>query len=175
MKRSISVWNFFGFAITSLGGTLLHFLYDFTNQNPISALFSGVNESTFEHMKLLFFPLFFFAIFQYFFFKEYQNFWCVKLIGVLFGLALIPTIFYTYNGVFGKSPDWVNISIFFVSAAIVFIVETKLLKQNKIKCRYPKICLLAICIIGILFIIFTFYPIQIPIFQDPITKAYGIS
>lgn len=174
MKRSISVWNFLGFAVTAIGGTLLHFLYDVTNQNPVAALFSGVNESTFEHMKLLFFPMFIFSIIQSFFFKEQKNFWCIKLIGILLGLSLIPTIFYTYNGIFGKSPDWLNISIFFISAAIAFIVETILFKQNKIKCRYPKFSFLAICIIGILFMVFTFYPIHIPIFQDPVTKIYGI-
>lgn len=175
MKRSISLWNFLGFAVTSLGGTILHFLYDLTNQNVISALFSGVNESTFEHMKLLFFPMFFFGIVQSFFFKEYNNFWCIKLIGIVVGLYLIPTIFYTYNGIFGKSPDWINISIFFVSAAIAFIIETILFKQNKIECKHPKIAFLVICLIGLFFIIFTFYPIQIPFFQDPVTKTYGIS
>ena len=131
MKRNISLWQFLGFGVASLGGTLLHFIYDWTNESPFAALFSGVNESTWEHMKLLFFPLFVFAVVQSFFFKEYDNFWCVKLIGTLSGLISIPILFYTYNGAFGKSPDWLNITIFFISAAITFLVETRLFKKEK--------------------------------------------
>ena len=59
MKRDLSLWQLVGFAFTALGGTLLHFLYDWTNNNIVAA-FTAVNESTWEHMKLLYFPLFFF-------------------------------------------------------------------------------------------------------------------
>ena len=76
------------------------------------APFSGVNESTWEHMKLLFWPLFFFALVQRPFFREQKNYWCVKLAEILLGLLLIPVLFYTYNGAFEQSPDWVNIAIF---------------------------------------------------------------
>ena len=174
MKRSISLWQFLGFGITSLGGTLLHFLYDWTNESPVTALISGVNESTWEYMKLLFFPLFVFAIVQSFFFKEYDNFWCVKLIGTLSGLISIPVLFYTYNGAFGKSPDWLNITIFFISAAITFIVETRLFKKGKPSCKNQKFAFIALCIIAALFFVFTFAPPQIPLFQDPLTSTFGI-
>ena len=30
MKRSIGLWQLLGFAVTALGGTLLHFIYDWT-------------------------------------------------------------------------------------------------------------------------------------------------
>ncbi len=174
MKRNVSLWQFLGFGVTSLGGTLLHFLYDWTNENTISALIAGVNESTWEHMKLLFFPLFAFAVVQSFFFKEYKNFWCTKLIGTLSGLISIPVLFYTYNSAFGKSPDWLNITIFFISAAITFVVETLLFKKEKPNCKYPVLAFGILCIIGILFFVFTFAPLQIPLFQDPLTNTYGI-
>ena len=125
MKRSIGSWQFVGFAVTSLLGTILHFLYEWLGEPIWIAPFSGVNESTWEHMKLLFFPMFLYAILESFFFKDLENFWCVKLKGILLGLGLIPVIFYTYNGVIGKSPDWFNITIFFICAAISYIYETK--------------------------------------------------
>ena len=104
MKRSIKLWQFFGFAVTSFLGTVLHFLYDWTGKAVWVAPFSGVNESTWEHMKLLFWPLFLFALVQWLFFRDQENYWCVKLAEILLGLVLIPVLFYTYNGVFGKSP-----------------------------------------------------------------------
>ena len=61
MKRSIGLWELMGFALTSLFGTVLHFLYDLLGGAAWVAPFSGVNESTWEHMKLLFWPMLAFA------------------------------------------------------------------------------------------------------------------
>ena len=174
MKKDIWLWQLVGFATTSLGGTLLHFLYDWMDDALCIAPFSAVNESTWEHMKLLFLPLFVFSIIQSFFFKEYKGFWCIKLRGTLIGIALIPVIFYTYNGVIGKSPDWINIAIFFISAAATYIYETKQLNSNEITCKSPRIAFLMLCIVGLLFVIFTFYTPHLEIFRDPITKNFGI-
>ncbi len=168
MKRTIWIWELFGFAVTVLCGTLLHFLYDWLGGAVFVAPFSGVNESTWEHMKLLFWPMLIFGIAQSFFFKGYESFPCVKLRAILIGLALIPILFYTYNGVIGKSPDWINIAIFFVSAAAAYVYEGAALKKGSVKCKcsiFPAAVLIAI---ALLFIIFTFYTPEIAIFKDPL-------
>ncbi len=163
-----------GFAVVSLLGTLLHFVYDWFGGN-FSALFSGVNESTWEHMKLLFFPMFAVAIIENFFFKhDYKNFWCIKLLGTLLGLIMIPVLFYTIGGIFGKTPDFVNIGIFFVSAAAAYIYETKSFSTQSEACKYNNSAFFAFCIIAIAFWAFTFFPPKIPLFQDPINGSYGI-
>ncbi len=174
MKRSIGLWQLMGFAVTSLGGTILHFLYDWLGESVWIAPFSGVNESTWEHMKLIFWPMLIFAIMQTFFFKEREDFWCVKLRGILLALVLIPVLFYTYNGVIGKSPDWLNIAIFFVSAAISYIYEARLFHNDKLRCRSPRLALAALFTIAVLFIVFTFFTPTVGIFKDPITGTYGI-
>ena len=174
MKRKIGLWQLLGFALVSLGGTLLHFLYDWLGEAKWIAPFSGVNESTWEHMKLLFLPMLFFAALQSLFFKNRKDFWCVKLRGILLGLTLIPVLFYTYNGAIGRSPDWLNITIFFISAAVAFIFETRLFKENKINCRSQKLSLGVLLAIGALFILFTFSTPEIGIFRDPLTGSYGI-
>ncbi|MBQ5841227.1 MAG: hypothetical protein IIW40_04655 [Clostridia bacterium] len=174
MKRDISLWQFGGFALSTLAGTLLHFLYEWTGESVLIAPFSGVNESTWEHMKLLYFPLLLFALVQSRFFKEYRGFWCVKLIGFLTGLALIPALFYTYNGAVGKSPDWLNITFFFVAAAVAFLTEGVLFKSNRLRCRRPWLAFAAVCLLGVLFILFTFAPPPLPLFRDPLTGTYGI-
>ena len=167
MQRSLSLWQLGGLTFTAILGTLFHFLYGWTG-NIAFAPFCAVNESTWEHMKILFFPMLIFAVIQSkFFIKSTPNFWLVKLIGILIGLTLIPVLFYTYNGVIGKSPDWINISIFFVSAAVTFITETRLFRKGKPRCIYPKFAFLAICLIGIMFIVFTFFVPNLEIFKNP--------
>ena len=174
MKRSLGLWELWGFAVTSVGGTVLHFLYDLTDESVLVAPFSGVNESTWEHMKLMFWPMLVFALVQSFFFRKRRDFWCIKLRGILSGLVLIPVIFYTYNGVIGKSPDWINIAIFFVSASVAYLYEFFLFKSEKISCKSKKLPIFSLAIIAILFVIFTFKTPELGIFKDPLTNTYGI-
>ena len=174
MKRAVFHWELFGFAVVALFGTVLHFLYDWLGEAIWIAPFSAVNESTWEHMKLLFWPMLIFAVAQSFFFKNRKDFWCVKLRGILLGLSLIPILFYTYNGAIGKSPDWLNIAIFFLSAAVAFLYETKLFKENRLVCRSPKFSIAVLSVIAILFVVFTFLTPEIGIFRDPTTGTYGI-
>ncbi len=53
-----------GILFTSVLGSLLHFVYEWTGENPLAALFSPVNESVFEHCKLLFFPALLYTLFE---------------------------------------------------------------------------------------------------------------
>jgi len=174
MKRTVSFWQTVGFIFTGIGGVLLHFLYDWTNKSIFAAPISGVNESTWEHMKLLFFPMFIFSIFQRRYFKEQQNYWCIKFLGIITGIATIPILFYTYNGVIGKSPDWINIIIFFIAAAVAFILEAHLFKQESYRCKWSRLSFLSLCFISLLFVIFTFFTPEIPLFKDPLTGTFGI-
>lgn len=178
MKRSVGLWQLVGFAVTSLGGTLLHFLYEWLGEAVWIAPFSGVNESTWEHMKLLFWPAFIFALVQGLFFRDRKDFWSIKLRGILAGFLLIPVLFYTYNGVIGHSPDWINIAIFFISAAAAYLYEMKLFGRTdgegadgrgRLSPHFAVLCL-----IGVLFIVFTFKTPEIGIFKDPIGGTYGI-
>ena len=171
MKQQSILWQWAGFALATLGGTILHFLYDWTGGSSLVAPFSGINESTWEHMKLLFWPLFLFSMIQRPFFKGQEHYWCVKLAEILLGLALIPVLFYTYNGVLGKSPDWINITIFYITAYLVFLFERWAFANNRPQCKHPRLAFAVICLLGVLFVIFTFAPPQIPLFQDPLHSA----
>lgn len=170
---NLSIWQLVGFTFTAVLGTVLHFLFDWTGVSFFTPI-SAVNESTWEHMKILFFPMLFFAIIQHFIFaKNTKNFWWIKLIGIVIGVTSVPVLFYTYNGCFGQSPDWLNILFFFISAGSSFLLEFYLFKLNiKLKKRWIPITVLSL--ISLCFIIFTFISPKLPIFQDPLSGLYGI-
>ena len=175
MKRSIKLAQFLGFAVTAFGGTILHFLYDWLGEAVWIAPFSGINESTWEHMKLLFWPTFLYAIAESFFFQNRKHFWCIKLRGILLGLILIPVLFYTYTGAVGNSVDWINIAIFFLCAAIAYLYETRrFCSDRQYHCPSPKTAIAILCVIALLFIVFTFVTPEIGLFKDPLTQTYGI-
>ncbi len=176
MKKSLLLWQTIGFIFTSIAGILLHFLYEWSGDALLVAPFSAVNESIWEHMKLLFVSLFIFTIFESRYFKDdFKNFWCAKLRVTVLGLITIPVLYYTYTGIFGRSADWFNIAIFFIAAAITFLSETRRLLSNKPCILSNKAVLVIFIIIALLFVIFTFYPPEIPLFQDPRTSLYGRS
>lgn len=174
MKKSLKLWQIAGFVFTSVAGTLLHFVYEWTGESIIVAPFSAVNESIWEHMKLLFFPMFMFALIEYRVIgKKYENYWCAKFVGSLSGLTVIPVMYYTYTGVLGITADWFNIVIFFIAAAVAYYVETQLLKREVELCKSQLICFVLLCLIGVAFIVFTFVQPKIPLFADPSTGQYG--
>lgn len=174
MKKSIVFWQFIGFSFVCISGTLLHFLFDWSSENIVVGIFSAVNESIWEHIKLLYFPMLIFTFIESKRFNSrYKNFWCAKAIGFLVGTIFIPTIYYTYTGALGVKADWFNILIFFITAALLFFTETKIIKNNR-ECHIsPIVSKIFILLLGVLFVIFTFAPPRIPLFQDPLDSSYG--
>ena len=173
MKGSASRWQIGGFLFTAVLGTGLHFLFDLTGGSVLAALFSAVNESIWEHLKLLFYPMLIFSLYQYRKWgRDRQDFWCVKLRGTLWGLVLIPVLYYSYTGILGVEADWFNITIFFLAAGFVYRWETRQF-QKGLACPRPSLAVTGFVIIALLFTLLTFRPPHIPLFQDPLTGTYG--
>ena len=176
MRKTIPYWQTVGFLFTGVVGTLLHFVFDWTGGNVIAGLFSAVNESIWEHLKLLYYPMLLFALLEWRYWgKNTESFWCIKLLGILLGMGTIVAVYYTYTGALGVKADWFNITLFFLAAGLTYWVETKLF-QRSFRCplgNKPAIALVGF--IAIVFTVLTFFPPKIPLFQDPITGTYGFS
>lgn len=105
MKRELRRWEIVGFIATGLFGTLLHFVYEWSGGNRVVAAFSAINESTWEHMKLLFIPFLVFTVVEFIVFSEaFRNFFAVKAASILLGLVSIPALFYTLTGMHRQAP-----------------------------------------------------------------------
>ena len=172
--RKVFFWQLSGFAAVTLVGSLLHFLYEWAGESSFVGAFSAVNESTWEHMKLLFFPMLLFTLIEGIFFREVPCFFQIKFQGTLLGLVLIPVLFYTYNGVFGTSPAWVNISVFFLAALVAFVFEGRRLVRAEGRPCSVVLPLLGFALLAGAFVLFTYRPPMLPLFRDPLTGGYGI-
>ena len=176
MKRELRRWEIVGFIATGLFGTLLHFVYEWTGGNRVIAVFSAVNESTWEHMKLLFIPFLVFTVVEFIVFSEaFRNFFAVKAASILLGLVSIPALFYTLTGMFGKLPDWVNITIFFLADALLYFVSYRLLTDGAL--RGGAMQLIGFILLWALlftFVWFTYRPPYLPLFLDPVSGCYGL-
>ena len=175
MRKRLFYWELAGFLFTAALGTLLHFVYDWCGGSALAAAFSAVNESTWEHMKLLFFPALVFSVVQVWALgRTYPDLLEVRAISVLAGLALIPTLFYTYTGVLGFHVMWADIAVFFLAALGMCALEFRLLGRRRAALWRQVAGLLLLWVLAFLFVYWTFRPPHLGLWRDPVTGGYGI-
>lgn len=165
-NKTIRCYQIFSAIFVIILGTLLHFTYKLSSENKIIAIFSAINESTWEHLKLVFFPMLISLIIEHFYIgKNIRNFICSKALGIITAMGFIVIFFYTYSGILGK--NYAIIDIFsFVIAVIIGEFVSYMLIINKAKCN-KKIAIIILTIIAIAFIFFTYYPPELGIFKKP--------
>lgn len=156
-----------GFFFTSVLGTLSHFLYDWTGRGAVVALFCPVKESTWEHMKLLFFPMMLWFLFMKEQLREtHPQLPAAYMAGNLAGTLSIPVLFYTYSGILGRNVPAADIAIFFICTFLAFRTAWILRDSQYIYRRRLMIYILT-GLITLMFFIFTFFPPGIGLFAEP--------
>ena len=152
---------------TIIAGIISHFVYEWSGNNFLVGLFFPVNESIWEHMKLLFFPMFSYALIAgKQMEEEYPCIYNAMFLGILVGLVLIPTMFYTYTGILGFSVDWVNIALYVISVLAAYYAVYRVAKKCTI--GDSKILRYAMYALLLAFMIFSAYPPKLGIFVSPV-------
>ncbi len=177
IKKRIFVWNIVGVIFVSAVGSFLHFIFDISGEKAWAGIIGAVNESTWEHLKLLFWSIVIWMIAEYIFYgRNISGFFWTKALSILIGMASIVVLYYTSSGIIGKDIAIVNIAIFVIGAAVAGIYSIKKLSKSWIGQGVMVQDLAGIVIIivlAVLFVTFTFYPIRIGLFASPDGK-FGI-
>ncbi len=172
MKMKLEKIIFWGILFTSVVGTLMHFVYDWSGNNKLVGYIAPVNESTWEHLKLLFWPMLIYCVVGYFLSKKRCDyFWVALFKGLVAGLLSIIIIFYTYSGILGTNVLWMDILLFYISVVIAFLSFYRKLENpdsgilgNFNETTQNRIAQLGILLLIICFINFTNYPPDIGLF-----------
>lgn len=165
MENRIKKYFICGIVFTSVLGTLSHFFYQWTGKNPLIALISPVNESTWEHMKLLFFPMLIYSLYASARLKEtFPSLPAALAVGILTGTLSIPVLFYTYTGIIGRNIAAADIAVFFGSVLIAWGTAWKLKDSGRIF-RYRILFYALNALLCVMFFIFTFRVPGPPLFQ----------
>lgn len=159
----------FGILFIFLLGSLLHFTYDWSNQNRLVGLFSAQNESVFEHTKLLILPTFLWYIISYIFTKDSidkNKYFTSMIISLVVSIILIPLLFYFVKEGLSINSGIVNIAIFFLSGLFGQLLAYHHYKyENK---SFSKLIIISISILLIItYIYFSNFPLNLPIFIVP--------
>ena len=157
-------------------GTLLHFTYEWSGNNLFVGSFSAVNESIWEHLKLVFYPMLIAMIIEYFFVKkDVNNYIEAKTIGIFTAIFFIIASFYTYSGIIGTSIITIDILIFIISIILGEYVAYRLMKRkDETTVLTTSLSIIILLFLLLCFIIFTYIPPEVNLFRDITTGMYGI-
>ena len=147
-------------------GTLLHFTYDIFNNMLIVGLFSPVNESIWEHLKLIAMPIILFSVITFIVKKE--DIFLSSALAIIIGSLFILFIHYLFKN-FGIKNMTVDILSYIIGMFVAFYY---IYVTNFKNTKYIGIILL-IFILAI-FPLFTLKPPKLQLFLDETTNTYGI-
>ena len=157
---------FWGFLFISVFGTINHFMYDILGRNKFAAYFFAVNESTWEHMKLVVFPSVVWLLISLFV-SDNPNILIGNFAGLIVMLILIPFLFYFLRLIFGKTSSIVNILIFHISVFVGSLVNKYYLGVSYVGKGATLISAILYIFVVVLFIIFSKNPGKSFLFDEP--------
>lgn len=144
-------------------GTVNHFVYAFSGRNPVAALFTPINESIWEHMKLLFFPFLLASLAEFLIRRpNAASFFGARLAAVWSGILFVILLYYGYSGVLGRNFLPADLLLFAAGCALMFRISRLPLK--KLRRAEPLHIFLGWAASLLLFFLFTCFPPELPLF-----------
>ena len=161
MKRR---WLFV-FFLTAAAGAALHFLYDLW-PNALTAVLAPVNESVWEHLKLLYWPFLAAAFCLTRGAADSRHGWCALLIGLLAAPVLLLGVYYPLACGFSLHGLWLDILLYMLALAGGFFLAYQL----RLRALPGALCgpvVIAAGLYGAALALFSFAPPELPIFLPP--------
>ena len=156
-----------GIVLVCVCATLLHFTYEWSGENAFYGLFSAVNESVWEHTKLVYFPMLVYAVIEFFVLRpNWKRFFAAKAVALVFSSLMMVVVFYTYSGAFGVEILLVDIISLYVLTALGFLISFRLYYSHyRLERYWPLFCLLALVHFSAEVLLTPLAP-DLPLFED---------
>ena len=157
-----------GIFFTVVIGILLHFTYEWSGRSLLVSFLAPVNESLFEHLKLLVTPYLLWTMAEYVHYGQFADgFIPAKTIGLLAGIFFIVLGSRLCTAITGKNSLPAHIVLFVCSVFLSFFLSWKLMPVTILQ-SFAAVLLADFCLLALvlLFAIFTVYPPQHPMFRD---------
>lgn len=170
-------WIIKGIPALFVAGSVTHFVYEFTGSNYLAGLITAVNESVWEHTKMIVWP-FILWWFIYYVWKgkshsiNSRKWFSSCLVSIITGIVVIPLLFYFYTEAFGAEIVWIDILILLVADIIAQLIGLHYYRHGR---GYnSKLIIVLILAVAVVYMLFTRFTPHIPMFQDSVNGTYGI-
>jgi len=172
-KKTAFKWEIWGILFIVIIGSLLHFVFDWTGQWKPAALGAAVNESTWEHLKLAFWPALFYAFIEFRTLRKNSNFLLAKAVGIFLMPIIIIILFYSYTAIIEYNFIW-DILIFIFAVTVGQIVSYRLIVCTKILIVTNVAAIIFLGLLLLAFSLLTYFAPHFMLFQDPVSGSYGV-
>ena len=130
MHKTFNKYIILGIIFNLLLGSLQHFFYEWSGTNAIIGIFSPIDESVFEHLKLLYFPMTIWIIIGYFLYgKKNRNYFFSAICGLITGMITIPLLYYFYTSFTKTNYLAIDLTIYFISVCLSYLLFGYLYKD----------------------------------------------
>lgn len=155
-------------------GSFWHFVYDVTGTSWVVGLIAPVNESVWEHLKLVAVPILAYALVESIWLRDRRRLWWAKLVEILAASTFVVAFFYTYTGALGiDSVVAVDISSFVIAVLGGQWLSYRILTSQR-RPPVPAVAsMLALAGIVVAFAVLTHAPPHVPLFEETTTHTYG--
>lgn len=173
MKDTVVVLIVETLAITLIG-SLLHFTYEWSGKNKFVAIFSAVNESTWEHIKLALSATFVCTLVDIWCLGDNPNYWVARSMSFLVPIVVIPIIFYGYTSFTKRAILPIDIGSFVVAAFLETLLFVVILDMQPVGAIGGVISIVTSVVVLSMYLLLTRFPLHNNgLFEDPITGQYG--
>ena len=165
-KKSKTFRNFeiCGAVFVSIAASVLHFLYEWSGEEVWASLFSAVNESVWEHIKIFSIPYVVWAFVELCCIRiPFKRFVSGKVLSLYFMLIAMPVFFYAY------------ILSGFAITVLTFVLSYKMIVKAPFIEKYFVLSIFLIVIYYFMIGYFSYVPPKIDLFKDPVSGNYGLS
>lgn len=174
-KKLYRTLSIVGVPVIYLIASALHFFYDLSNGSVLSILFSSVNESVWEHVKIFAVGFVIWSFIELFWAKPpFKKFITAKTLSLYFLSLSIIVFFYSYTTVVKEPILAVDLISSFIFVALAQYISFRLVTSDNSLGDYFAVALMLIMLYFVMFFSFTLFPPKIDLFKDPVTGMYGI-
>lgn len=168
-KEFAKKYHWIGLVVVSLAAIPLHFLYEWSGKNIIVGMFTPVNESIWEHLNLVFWPLLLWWGLGYLFFHNSKRLSLPKwvtagTVSIFLSMYIIVSWHYIWTGGIGFENSLVNVGSLYIAVPIAQLIGIHVYRVVESRKFYMILSVVFLLAFASMLIFFTFATPDFPIF-----------
>lgn len=174
-QKKLAVLEAWGAIFTFAAASLLHFSYQLSGGAVWAILFGSVNESVWEHVKIMAMPYIAWAVAEVAILQPPVKKLVVAKAAGLYAMSLLLIgFFYLYSGILGHSVLAVDIISAMLWAALAHVISYRLMNLSFRAADWFAAAAFALTLFAAMYLTFSINPPKWNLFEDPLTGLYGL-
>ncbi|MGI9319064.1 MAG: DUF6512 family protein [bacterium] len=170
INTKLFFWEALGFVWIVLAGSALHYAFEISEYWTPMALIASVNESTWEHLKMYFWPGLLFVLVQYTYVRDVSNnYWFGKAVGLIVMPLAVVVLNNLYLAVslplYGRGFLAGDIAVGMLGVMFGSIVSYRILNGRPMRRQAIRLAAPIYLTMLLAFCSFTYFPPKLPLFE----------